>query len=93
MDPIQLGLILGTLTLVSYLAGKLLGPFAQALAKRIAEPRGTKSADDGTAELRGELDLLHERVDFLERALVALRDPAADRAKLPAPEVRIPTPV
>ena len=56
---------------------KVFGPVARALARRI-EGQPPSSADDPAVhQLRDELDDLHERVDFLERALVT-RPPAAE---------------
>jgi hypothetical protein len=46
---------------------KVFGPIAGAIAKRI-EGRAPAIIDDPAVDqLRGELDELHERVDFLER--------------------------
>ena len=54
---------------------RVLGPVARALAKRI-EGRAP-AVIDGPAvdQLRGELDELHERVDFLERAITTRQPP------------------
>ena len=54
---------------------RVLGPVATALAKRI-EGRGPIPTDDPAAhQLREELEELHERLDFLERALAARQPP------------------
>jgi hypothetical protein len=54
----------------------IFGPVARALAKRI-EGRAPAVIDDPAVDqLRGELDELHERVDFLERAITARQPPA-----------------
>ncbi|PYP44938.1 MAG: hypothetical protein DMD50_12955 [Gemmatimonadetes bacterium] len=46
--------------------------FASALAKRLeARPPAVATPDPGIGELREELDAMQERLDFLERALVA----------------------
>jgi hypothetical protein len=55
---------------------KVFGPIARAIAKRI-EGRAPAVIDDPTVDqLRGELDELQERVDFLERAITARQPPA-----------------
>jgi len=54
---------------------RIFGPVATALAKRI-EGRGPTTTDDPAVhQLREELEELHERVDFLERALAEPRPP------------------
>lgn len=54
---------------------RVLGPVARALAKRI-EGRSPAVMDDPAVEqLRGELDELHERVDFLERTITTRQPP------------------
>ena len=54
---------------------RVLGPVARALAKRI-EGRAPAVIDDPAVDqLRGELDELHERVDFLERAITTRQPP------------------
>jgi hypothetical protein len=63
---------------------RVLGPLATALAKRIEGHPPAAPDDPAARELRGELDELYERVDFLERALAARR-PAAE-----LPESRTP---
>ena len=68
---------LAGLVAAGFIIVRVLGPLAVALAKRI-EGRPPAGPDDSAArELRGELDELYERVDFLERALAARR-PAAE---------------
>jgi hypothetical protein len=75
---------LAGLVAAGFIIVRVLGPLAVALAKRI-EGRPPAAPDDSAArELRGELDELYERVDFLERALAARR-PAAE-----LPESRTP---
>jgi hypothetical protein len=70
--------------------------FASAFAKRLeARPPGDAPPDPAIGELREELDAMQERLDFLERALVAQRNEGG-RA-LPAqgargdPSVRTPS--
>ena len=79
------GLIdLGGLLAAGWVLVRVLGPIATAIARRI-EGRGPAPADDaGLLELRAEFEELHERVDFLERAL-AERQPQAElpRARTP----------
>jgi hypothetical protein len=53
----------------------IFGPVARALAKRI-EGRAPVTDDAALDQLRGELDELHERVDFLERAITTRQPPA-----------------
>ena len=49
--------------------------FASAFAKRLeARPPGVTPADPAIGELREELDAMQERLDFLERALVAQKN-------------------
>jgi hypothetical protein len=75
---------LAGLAAVGLVIVKVLGPVAVALARRI-EGRPPAALDDTAArELRGELEELYERVDFLERALTA-RPPSAQ-----LPEARTP---
>jgi hypothetical protein len=56
---------------------KVFGPVARALARRIEGQPQISSDEPAVHQLRDELDELHERVDFLERALVS-RQPAAE---------------
>jgi hypothetical protein len=75
---------LAGLVAVGWVFVRVLGPVATAIARRI-EGRAPAAIADATAqELRGELDELYERVDFLERAL-ATRPPPAE-----LPEARTP---
>jgi hypothetical protein len=70
---------LGGLLAISWVLVMVLGPVARALAKRI-EGRGplNRAVDSGVPEqLREQMEELHERVDFLERALGS-RPPPAD---------------
>jgi hypothetical protein len=62
--------------------------FASVLAKRL-EARSSRdvSPDPMIGELRDELDAVHERLDFLERAFVAQKN-QSDRA-LPAKGERL----
>jgi len=49
--------------------------FASAFAKRVeARPPGVTPPDPAIGELREELDSMQERLDFLERALVAQKN-------------------
>ena len=67
--------------------------FASALAKRLERrPPAVAPPDPAIGELREEVDALQERLDFLERALVAQKNqsgralPAAgDRANVQTP--------
>jgi hypothetical protein len=70
---------LGGLVAVAWVFTKVLGPVAAALARRI-EGRAPAIAepDPAVPRLQEELDQLHERVDFLERALASPRKPAAE---------------
>jgi hypothetical protein len=62
---------------------KVFGPVARALAKRI-EGRPPVTTDDATVDqLRGELEELHERVDFLERAVTTLPQPELPKTRTP----------
>lgn len=76
---------LGGLVAVAFVFVKVLGPIARAFARRLEGKAPVAVADDSQVhELRDELDQLQERVDFLERAIVA-RPPAAE-----LPRVRTP---
>jgi hypothetical protein len=67
---------LGGLVAAGWVFVRVLGPVATALAKRI-EGRASIPTDDPAArQLREELEELHERLDFLERALAARQPPA-----------------
>jgi hypothetical protein len=78
---------LGGLVAVGWVLVKVLGPVAAALARRIEGGSPTPIATDEPVvhQLREELDELHERVDFLERALVS-REP---RPELPQPRTPV----
>lgn len=66
---------LGGLVAAGWVLVRVLGPVATALAKRI-EGRGPITSDDPAVhQLREELEELHERIDFLERALAARQPP------------------
>ena len=66
---------LGGLVAAGWVLVRVLGPVATALAKRIAG-RGPITTDDRAVhQLREELEELHERIDFLERALAARQPP------------------
>ena len=78
---------LGGLVAVGWVLVKVLGPVAAALARRIEGGSSTQITTDEPVvhQLREELDELHERVDFLERALVS-REP---RPELPRPRTPV----
>jgi len=77
---------LGGLAAVCWVFVKVLGPVAGALAKRLeGRAPATTDTDPAVHQLRDELEQLHERLDFLERA-VASRPP---QAELP-PRTRTP---
>jgi len=62
--------------------------FASAFAKRLeSRPPGVAPPGPAIGELREELDAMQERLDFLERALVAQKN-QSDRA-LPAKGARV----
>jgi hypothetical protein len=67
---------LGGVVAIGLVFIKVLGPVARALAKRIEGRSPTIVDDPAIDQLRGELDELHERVDFLERAITARQPPA-----------------
>lgn len=68
---------LGGLAIISWVLVKVLGPFARALATRIAGKASvTTATDPAVPQLREELEQLQERVDFLERTLASRRPPA-----------------
>jgi hypothetical protein len=50
--------------------------FASVFAKRLERPPGAAVPDPTIGELREELDAMQERLDFLERALVAQKNPS-----------------
>jgi hypothetical protein len=76
---------LGGVIAVGWVFVKVLGPVATALARRI-EGRAPISATDDLAvhQLRAELEEVHERIDFLERAL-AVRQPPAELPRADTP--------
>jgi hypothetical protein len=82
----EFGLIdLGGLVAAGWVIVRVLGPVATALARRI-EGRGTAATDDPEVHrLREELEELHERVDFLERAIAAPHP----TAELPQPRTPV----
>jgi hypothetical protein len=66
---------LGGLIAAGWVFVRVLGPVATALAKRI-EGRGPITTEDpAVPQLRQELEELHERIDFLERALATRQPP------------------
>jgi hypothetical protein len=73
----QFGLVdLGGLIAAGWVLVRVLGPVATALARRIeGRAPATGSDDSALLELREELEQLHERVDFLERALAGGQSP------------------
>jgi hypothetical protein len=76
---------LAGLVAVGWVFVRVLGPVAAAIARRI-EGRAPAAIDAASAQqLRGELDELYERVDFLERALVTRQPPA----ELPEPNTPV----
>ena len=75
---------LGGLIAAGWVLVRVLGPVATALAKRI-EGRGPITTEDpAVPQLRQELEELHERIDFLERAL-ATRQPPTELPKANTP--------
>lgn len=72
----EFGLIdLAGLVAAGWVLVRVLGPVATALARRI-EGRGPATTDDSAVhQLREELEELHERIDFMERALAARQPP------------------
>jgi len=70
---------------IAWVLVRVLGPVASALAKRIGGRVSiTTATDPAVAQLRAELEQLHERVDFLERTLASRQPPAE------LPRVRTP---
>jgi hypothetical protein len=66
---------LGGLVAAGWVFVKVLGPVATALARRI-EGRGPTTTDDPAVhQLREDLEELHERLDFVERALATRQPP------------------
>ena len=82
---------LGGLLAAGWVLVRVLGPVASALAKRIEGGGSPAIADDPAIhQVRAELEELHERIDFLERAVAAghLRAelPQMHRHGVPGPE-------
>jgi hypothetical protein len=76
---------LGGLVAVGWVLVRVLGPVATALAKRIEGRAPISTADDlAVHQLREELGEVHERIDFLERAL-ATRQPPAELPRADTP--------
>jgi hypothetical protein len=76
---------LGGLAVVCWVLMRVLGPIASAFARRIEGRVPITDTDPAVPQLREELEQLHERVDFLERA-VASRQPLAE---LPRPRTPV----
>ena len=86
--------VVGVVAVAAVLA-RVLGPFASALAKRLeARPPDVAPSDPGLGELREELAAVHERLDFLERVLIAQKDSASralpTKGERPEPQTRTP---
>lgn len=82
---------LGGLLAAGWVLVRVLGPVARALAKRIEGGGSPAIADDPAIhQVRAELEELHERIDFLERAVAAGHPkaelPQAHRRGVPDPE-------
>lgn len=76
---------LGGLVAAGWVLVRVLGPVATAVARRIEGRSAISSDDPAVHQLREELEELHQRIDFLERALVAGPPPAEQpRAQTPA---------
>jgi cell division protein FtsB len=68
---------LGGLVAVCWAVVKVLSPVAGALAKRLeGRVPATTASDPAVPQLQDELEQLHERVDFLERAITSRQSPA-----------------
>jgi hypothetical protein len=79
---------LGGLVAAGWVLVRILGPIAGALARRIdpRTPAPTATATDpAIPRLEEELEQLHERLDFLERALASRPGPA----ELPRPRTPV----
>ena len=85
MDPnlliqnlVKTVIALGGTAIIGYVFVRILnGPIASAIGDRL-RGKHVKPAETDTAlyeELRAELAAMHERLDFVERALVAARQP------------------
>ena len=86
--------VVGVVAVAAILA-RVLGPFASALAKRLeARPREVAPSDPALGELREELAAVHERLDFLERVLIAQKDSAGralpTKGERPEPKMQTP---
>ncbi len=85
---------IAVITVVAVFA--IIGRFASALAKRLEHrPPDAAHPDPAIGELRQELEAMQERLDFMERILVAQKE-QSERAlpgekDQPAPKVRTPT--
>jgi len=81
--------IIGTSAVIGVIAlSVIIVRFASVLAKRLeARPPGVALPDPAIGELREDLDAMQERLDFLERALVAQKNQTG-RA-LPAKSERV----
>jgi len=82
---------LGGLLAAGWVLVRVLGPVASALAKRIEGGGSPAIADDPAIhQVRAELEELHERIDFLERAVAAghlrAERPQTHRHGVPDPE-------
>jgi hypothetical protein len=66
---------LGGLFVAGWVFVRVLGPVAMALAKRIEGRAPTITDDPAVHHLRADLEELHERLDFVERALAARQPP------------------
>lgn len=65
--------VIGVIAVIGFIAvSVIVVRFASVFAKRLeARPPGVAPPDPAIGELREELDAMQERLDFLERALVA----------------------
>jgi beta-phosphoglucomutase-like phosphatase (HAD superfamily) len=67
---------LGGLLAAGWVFVRVLGPIASALARRIEGRDSMTATDPAVPQLREELEQLHERLDFLERAVASRQPPA-----------------
>jgi hypothetical protein len=67
---------LGGLLAAAWVFVRVLGPIASALARRIEGRDSITPTDPAVPQLREELEQLHERLDFLERAVASRQPPA-----------------
>lgn len=65
-------LILGTMTLGSWVVIRLVGPFATALAQRFVKSGHMTDQAADVSALQDELEGLHERLDSIEQVLTRL---------------------